>query len=361
MRLAALLCILFFSAFIHAGPRTPRDVKVDVLRDRFSLTWTGVEGAASYRVYVNGSGAESTAGCRFEGLVKEPGIHEFCVSAVDSGGVEGQRATPIRAMRFQSPWGLALTRDGRRIVRDAGLDSHAVLNSDGRALAMEGPPGYSLKGSYDVAVDRTGRILTARWADSVDPSFGFTVQDSRFSVVYEHLRSAGGGPGEFRQPMGIGADSKGNIFIADSGNNRIQQFTRDGTFVRMIGRGELRLPMKVAFDTRDDLYVADSGNNRIAVYTRDHLGGYTLARSITGMKEPVYVALDGNGNVFVSANRVAGVHMFSRDGKEIWKYEGDSVAHLSGPRGLAVDKRGNLLIVDEASLRVLTVPIPKKI
>ena len=341
----------------------PRDLKVEILRDRYTLTWSPVAHASTYLVHrrpQRGSHAppESASACRAEGRITSPGLYEFRVAALGADGREGRKSKAVRAIRFDRPWGIAVTKNGRRLVRDAGFAGLAVMDSARRALTIEEPKGYSPAGSYDVAVDRGGRILTAKWHDGPEPKYGFAVQNDRFKALFEHLGAAGSGNGEFRQPMGIGADSAGNIYVADTGNNRIQRFTREGKFSAMIGEGELRLPMKVAFDRADRLYVADSGNNRVAVFEKTETDRYTLSRSIIGMKEPVYVAVDRNGNVFVSANRVAGVHMYGPDGKEKWKYEGDALAHLSGPRGLALDDRGNLLIVDEASLRVLSVRIP---
>ncbi len=363
-----ILLIGALGAFLFAWPISsrsrplpgPRNVVVDIVRDRYTISWNPVLGASEYRVYVDDleSSDDSVKEVRATGLVKAAGIHEFAVAAVDSNGAAGRRSRTFKGIRFSRPWGIALMKDGRRIVRDAHFAKQAVLDFAGRALELEGPDGITLAGSYDVAVDRSGRILTARWGDGMQSNFGFVVQNRRFKVTYEHNQPAGDGPGEFRQPMGIGADSEGNIFVADTGNNRVQQFTRDGKFTRIIGEGELRLPMKVAFDQQDRLYVADSGNNRIAIYEKAASGDHKLASSIIGMKEPVYVAIDKARNVFVSANRQAGVHMFGPDGKELWKYEGDTIAHLSGPRGLALDGKGNLIIVDEASLRVLTVKIP---
>jgi len=70
------------------------------------------------------------------------------------------------------------------------------------------------------------------------------------------------------------------------------------------------------------------------------------------------VIVDDRGRVFASANREAGVIMWDADGKVAWKYEGPNNEGLSGPRGLAFDKTGNLLVVDEATLRVLSVKPP---
>ena len=60
----------------------------------------------------------------------------------------------------------------------------------------------------------------------------------------------------------------GNVYVADTGNNRIQKFDSSGTFPAKWGNngsadGEFYYPHGVASDTTDSIYVADSGNNRI--------------------------------------------------------------------------------------------------
>lgn len=63
-------------------------------------------------------------------------------------------------------------------------------------------------------------------------------------------------------------DEDGNVVVADTGNNRIQQFALDGTFKRAIGRagtavGQFDSPIGVAVNALGVLIVADAGNDRI--------------------------------------------------------------------------------------------------
>jgi DNA-binding beta-propeller fold protein YncE len=72
---------------------------------------------------------------------------------------------------------------------------------------------------------------------------------------------------EFSSPSGVAVDSKDNLYVADTGNNRIQKIEPDGN-VTVIGRsgnglGEFNIPSGVAVDSKDNLYVADTENNRI--------------------------------------------------------------------------------------------------
>jgi DNA-binding beta-propeller fold protein YncE len=82
--------------------------------------------------------------------------------------------------------------------------------------------------------------------------------------------------GQIEQPEGIAVDAAGNIWIADTGNNRVEEFTSAGVFAdQMIGsygccfsapNNEFNAPQGLAFDSVGQLYVADANNNRIQVY-----------------------------------------------------------------------------------------------
>ena len=85
--------------------------------------------------------------------------------------------------------------------------------------------------------------------------------------------------GEFSSPSGVAIDSKDNLYVADTENNRIQKIQPDGNITSIgsfnlsekigynnFGPGEFNSPSGVAVDSKDNLYVADTGNNRIQVF-----------------------------------------------------------------------------------------------
>lgn len=74
----------------------------------------------------------------------------------------------------------------------------------------------------------------------------------------------------FYMPSDIDFDNDGNIYVLDSGNHRIQKFTRDGEYLATIGNagegpGEFQYPFSFDIDSEGFLYVSDSGNQRIQV------------------------------------------------------------------------------------------------
>lgn len=87
----------------------------------------------------------------------------------------------------------------------------------------------------------------------------------------------GDGPGQFREPLGITADEGGNVFVADTGNDRIVRlaYTDDelvfaGAFGSQGSRlGQFSSPSQIALGVSKTLYISDTGNDRIVVTAFD--------------------------------------------------------------------------------------------
>ena len=76
-------------------------------------------------------------------------------------------------------------------------------------------------------------------------------------------------PGQLRHPQALSVDDNGHIYVADSGNNRIQKFDSQGRFLTMIGgfgwaNEQFQRPVDVCADNNLDVFIADYENRRIA-------------------------------------------------------------------------------------------------
>ncbi|XP_019618786.1 PREDICTED: tripartite motif-containing protein 3-like [Branchiostoma belcheri] len=221
-------------------------------------------------------------------------------------------------------------------------------------------------------------------------------------------RSWGSGPGQFKYPWGVTVSEEGEIFVADWGNQRIQVFTLQGTFVRQFptvvsGEEEMR-PQDVALDGEGNLWVvgrtesADfavqynkqgrvlrkfdlqdtQGDRGVAVDTRrnhilitqttgvrDNKHGEvlvfrpngTLVRTVgqqQGMKETQYITVDGEGNILVSDLCTHCVYVYKEDGQFLFQFGGwgSGEGQLWNPYGICTDGAGNIIVADAGNSRV---------
>jgi len=91
--------------------------------------------------------------------------------------------------------------------------------------------------------------------------------------------TAGSGDGQFNSPVGIAIDpSSGNVFVVDRANDRIQVFDSNGNFITKFGSsgsgdGQLENPLGVTVSTDGRVYVTDEGNARVVVFGGGGGGG----------------------------------------------------------------------------------------
>jgi DNA-binding beta-propeller fold protein YncE len=198
----------------------------------------------------------------------------------------------------------------------------------------------------------------------------------------QFLRQFGGEegkkPGQFRLPDGIGADTAGNIFVADSQNNRIQKFTPDGRVlpfalakVRWGQRpGEFKIPYDVDADALGNIFVADTENSRIQKFTpegrflwmRGRNGGDGTTGAGPGeFDQPRGMAIDKDGNAWIADHNNARVLKFDTDGKLLLTIGanggdgsyGDGIGEFNSPRGICTDDKGFVYVADDANHRMV--------
>lgn len=160
----------------------------------------------------------------------------------------------------------------------------------------------------------------------------------------------GSAEGKLDRPMGIAIDSQGNVYVADTGNNRIQKFDPEGRVLAVWGKpgsgdGALRAPTAIALDHRGNLYVADRDNDRIAKFGP---GGQFLASigSPLQTRRPVAVAVDRLGLYTLDSR--GDLRRFNLTGTALDQMKTESSSdEFRRPSGLAVDPQGRAYVADE--------------
>ena len=178
------------------------------------------------------------------------------------------------------------------------------------------------------------------------------------TVIIYDLEKGGGhylagdkGMGKIKQPNNIAIDEEGRIYIADKKRQAVLVYGRDESFITAYGRpGEVE-PVAVAI--RGNLmYVCDMKDKEIEVWDRND--GKFL-RTFGGKGDepgkfvwPSYVALDAQGNIYVTDQGHFCIQKFDPSGKFIRKFGENGIAFgkFSMPRGLDLDARGRIYVVD---------------
>ena len=214
----------------------------------------------------------------------------------------------------------------------------------------------------------------------------------------------GSAAGMFNGPLGVAVNERNEIAVTETGNNRIQIFSSDGTLLRSFGtkgnkQGEFNFPCGIAFDKNGNIIVADSCNHRVQCFSEQggHLNTFSSEGSLDHqLNFPHGLSFDSDGNVIVADKNNKLIKIFNpngkflrkigvegsftfpfhciqydkylivsdsdehcikvcdRDGNFLYKFgkEGEGDGEFNKPRCLSVNKAGHLMVCDAGNYRV---------
>ena len=203
-------------------------------------------------------------------------------------------------------------------------------------------------------------IATAGISGEKKPSPKLTVA-FRFASAFGQK---GGGVGHFHEASAIALDTFGNLYVADTGNDRIQKFDAEGRYLSEVGTfgwdpGQFSQPTGVAVGQGGlEVYVADGRNNRIQIFSPHfRLLGVVGGRDVDG---PIRlgnlggIAVSDAGELYVSdtdADQVVQISNYSPLENQFGGY-GYGADRVRRPLGLAIGRKDEVYVCDSENDRV---------
>jgi uncharacterized protein (TIGR03437 family) len=314
------------------------------------------------------------------------------ISTIAGTGVAGFRGDGGQAVLAQLayPAGLTLDRTGALYIADSGNQRiRKILPGGAIITALGGTPALALLTPTAAAVDASGSIYTADASGIVrcySPSGVWSVAAGTGGQGF----SGDGGPAvkaQLAAPRDLALDVSGNLYIADGArirevvSGKIQTVAGDG-YVHFVGDGGaagkalLNQPTAVALDSAGNLYIADSGTQRIRevtaagviqTYTGTGAAGFNgdqVPAASAMLNSPMGVMADAYGAVYIADTYNHRIREVTQNGR-IATFAGTGASgvgadglppaqtQLRGPRGVCESRTGIVYIVDTSNHRVL--------
>ncbi len=285
---------------------------------------------------------------------------------------------PATSAQLNTPLGLAVDASGNLYIADSENNVVRRVAKGGTitTFAGNGQVGNGetqLNSPHAVAVDAAGNVYIA------DTNNGRVRK-----VTAAGAGSTLGGSDQFFTPTGVASDAAGNVYVADLARNMVRKISTSGAVSNFAGTGNagfagdggpasaalLNSPRAVAVDGAGNVYIADTGNNRIRLVTPNGTittiagngfpgssgdAGPALSAQVGAV---IALAADASGNVyFTDGTRVRKVlssgFISTIAGNGVAGYSGDgglaTAAQLNGPAGVAVDATGTVYVADSGN------------
>ena len=291
----------------------------------FPITYTG---ESDLSILVNGSDVRgSPFGVNF---LPKPKSVKLNKNVAELGANKGYLNFPQQP---GGPWGIAVVPNGHTFIADHTSHQIHVFDEQRkhiRSFGQQGSGNGQLDDPTGIAVDPDGLAYVCNCRNNCIEIFRM---DGTFVKQF--------GVGHLSNPSGVTVNNN-QVYVADSGNNRISIFTLEGHLTRTIGSqgsgpGQFDWPTAVSISSDGDMYVTDYWNHRVQVFSPDGVFQRELGEG--QLDWPLGILIAADGHVFVANTGNNRIVIFNTTGLLVHRFEVGSQ-----PYGLAIDHNGDLLV-----------------
>ena len=341
-----------------------------------------------------------------EAFASSGDIHTYAGLGNAGFSGDGGQAT---AARLSAPSCVASDAAGNLYISDRANQRIRKIDTAGRisTIAGVGAAGYSgdggtailakLNNPSGIAVDSAGNVFFADMGNNRIRKISASGTITTLAGTGAARFTGDGGPAAsaaVNHAEGIAVDSKGDIYVSDTGNNRVRMIDATGIIKTVAGTGaagfagdggpaisaKLNRPVGIALDAAGKLYIADCYNQRVRVVSSGGIttlagdgtpglsgdGGHAMSASL---RFPSGVSVTAAGTVYIADWHNQGVRVVNTSGT-INTLAGTGVAGFSGdgaaagnaglryPFGLTTDSKGNIFVADSKNNRVRMIEGP---
>jgi tripartite motif-containing protein 71 len=192
-----------------------------------------------------------------------------------------------------------------------------------RSIGSSGSGDGQLKGPYGIAIDAVGNLFVADYGNN---------RVEKFSSQGSYLGQING----VYQAQAVAVDQSGNVYAAEYRNNTVGKYSNDCSFLSQVGGSFYFMPNGLATDSLEDVLISGGGNG---IQKFDENGVFvTNLRGATGA-----MALDQADNLFVAEFWGYDVVELDRNGNYVTNFSQGIIGH---PTGIALDPLGDILVTD---------------
>ena len=307
-------------------------------------------------------------------------------------------------VKFRSPWGLAIDDKDNLYVSERYNHRIRLIAADGTVSTFAGSAagyaegmGTAAKFSEPLGLDRAtdGTLYVADYANHRIRKISPAGKVSTLAGSVAGYKEDVGSLAKLSHPVGVLADNKGGVYVADTGNHRIRHIAANGTTSHVAGSGVKEIidgsktaakfynPYDLAFDGKGGIYVADATNNAIrrvdladgrvtTVVGADRSynnNTYFNGRGTLGtvLRAPIGLAVLADGSLLITdASNHSLRHVWPNGGpSETWAgVPAAGYAHgigtdfrMKDPREVVVDSKGDVFIADDGNDRIRKLSI----